>query len=208
MYRVYVEDKVIVFTPTASALENTSRISVAPGEGLTLTKLLQKVQFTKRLEVITSQPERVFGEFRRTLPLIEAGGGLVLDPQNRVLMIFRNGRWDLPKGKREKGEQIRQCALREVEEECSVSGLAIEDLITETYHCYRMGSRWVLKRTSWFLMRCPGAQQPVPQTVEGITEAGWVAEDEIPAKVAGTYRTIRDVFAASGRYGDPSWLRD
>lgn len=202
MYRVYVENKVIVFTSAASAAADTARISVVPGEGLTLTKLLQKVQFTKRLEVISAQTPRVFGEFSRTLPMIEAGGGLVLDERQRVLMIFRNGRWDLPKGKREKGEEIRACALREVEEECSVSGLRCEQLLTHTYHCYQMGSRWVLKRTAWFLMRGSGSQQPVPQTIEGITDARWVPGDELPGKLSGTYRTILDVFEASGRYGN------
>ncbi len=208
MYRVYIEDNVIVFTPEASTGGNTLRLNVAPGEELTLTKLLQKVQFTKRLEVISTQIERVFDEFCRTLPLIEAGGGLVLDEKDRVLMIFRNGRWDLPKGKREKDEPIRQCAVREVGEECSVGDLTIERPLTETYHAYRIDGHWVLKRTHWFLMHCPGAQRPAPQTIEGITEATWIPEAEVPAKVAGTYRTIRDVFAAWGHYGDAAWLRD
>ena len=152
--------------------------------------------------------ERVFDEFCRTFPLIEAGGGLVLDEKDRVLMIFRNGRWDLPKGKREKDEPIRQCAVREVGEECSVGDLTIERPLTETYHAYRIDGHWVLKRTHWFLMHCPGAQRPAPQTIEGITEATWIPEAEVPAKVAGTYRTIRDVFAAWGHYGDAAWLRD
>lgn len=208
MYRVYIEDQVIVFTPQASTAENTSRLYVAPGEELTLTKLLQKVQFTKRLEVISDQIDRVFDEFSQTLPLIEAGGGLVLDEQERVLMIFRNGRWDLPKGKREKNEPIRECAVREVSEECSVGDLTIERPLTDTYHTYRIDGHWVLKRTSWFLMHCPGAQRPTPQTIEGITEATWIPEAEVPSKVAGTYRTIRDVFAAWGHYGDAAWLRD
>ncbi len=208
MYRVYVENQVIVFTPEASTLENTTRWEVTPENELTLTKLLQKVQFTKRLEVISTQTERVFEEFCQSLPLIEAGGGLVLNEAGQVLMIFRNGRWDLPKGKREKDEPIRQCAVREVGEECSVDHLTIDRPLTNTYHVYQIQGRWVLKRTHWFLMHCPGDQHPSPQTIEGITQATWVNDTEVPEKVAGTYRTIRDVFASWGRYGDAAWLKE
>lgn len=208
MYRVYVEDKVIVFAPEASTLENTTRWEVNPGDELTLTKLLQKVQFTKRLEVISTQTERVFEEFSQTLPLIEAGGGLVLNERGQVLMIFRNGRWDLPKGKREKGEPIRECAIREVGEECSVGDLTIDRPLTNTYHAYQIHDQWVLKRTHWFLMHCPGDQHSSPQTIEGITQATWIDENTVPEKIAGTYRNIRDVFASWGHYGDADWLHD
>lgn len=200
MYRIYIEDKVIVFTAEASETGDAERLRVEPDDETTLTKLLQKVQFTKRLEVISARPQQTFEAFRRTLPAIEAGGGLVADSRGRVLMIFRNGRWDLPKGKREPGEAIRDCALREVQEECSIRDLTLGDPITETYHAYCLKGRWVLKRTSWFWMHSSGEQAPVPQTVEGITEARWIPESELSALLPGTYPTIRDVFAASGRY--------
>ena len=115
-------------------------------------------------------------------------------------MIFRNGRWDLPKGKLEPGERIEECAVREVSEECALplQELRRDDKIADTYHCYRIGDRWVLKRTSWYRMRYAGAVAPRPQTAEGITRAEWVAREQIPARLSGAYYTIRDVFRAAG----------
>ena len=155
---------------------------------------------TVKVTVISEKIESVFDGFRASMPLIEAGGGLVSDAGGRVLMIFRNGRWDLPKGKLEPGERIEECAVREVSEECALplQELRRDDKIADTYHCYRIGDRWVLKRTSWYRMRYAGAVAPRPQTVEGITRAEWVAREQIPARLSGAYYTIRDVFREAG----------
>ena len=152
VYKVYVENSCIRFVPEGHAGDGEPSLAVAPGESVSMTKLLQKLQFTKKLTVISEKIESVFGEFRASMPLIEAGGGLVSDAGGRVLMIFRNGRWDLPKGKLEPGERIEECAVREVSEECALplQELRRDDKIADTYHCYRIGDRWVLKRTSWY----------------------------------------------------------
>ena len=68
--------------------------------------------------------------------MVEAAGGLVFNKDGGILMIFRNGKWDLPKGKLEIGESVEECAIREVQEECGVSGLIIENKIKDTYHTY------------------------------------------------------------------------
>lgn len=90
--------------------------------------------------------------------------------------------------------------MREVSEECALplQELRRDDKIADTYHCYRIGDRWVLKRTSWYRMRYAGAVAPRPQTVEGITRAEWVAREQIPARLSGAYYTIRDVFREAG----------
>ncbi len=196
--KVYIGTREIVFTSREEGFPEAERLEVSPDEPLNLTKLLQKVQFTKRLAVITPALEEVFSNFCHNTPLVDAGGGLVRDPRGWVLMILRNGRWDLPKGKLEPGEAIEECALREVEEECSVSSLRSEGFLTNTYHAYKLEGEWVLKRTAWYRMSCPAGQQPRPQEVEGIAEALWVAPEELPGKLENTYQTILDVFRAEG----------
>ena len=198
MYKVYIENSAVLFVQQLPADPQGEVFRVAPGETPAITKFLQKLQFTKKLYVISENIERIFDEFRASLPFIEAAGGLVVDDAAKVLMIFRNGRWDLPKGKLEPGERIEDCAVREVGEECGLSGLQLGAFVAHTYHCYRMHGEWVLKRTSWYRMRYGGSQRPQPQTVEGITEAVWVPQAELAPKLENTYFTIRDVLAAAG----------
>ena len=200
MYKVYIENSAVLFAQQLPADPQGEVFRVAPGETPAITKFLQKLQFTKKLYVISENIERIFDEFRASLPFIEAAGGLVVDDAAKVLMIFRNGRWDLPKGKLEPGERIEDCAVREVSEEC---GLRIEELqrkepITHTFHCYRIREQWVLKRTAWYHMRYVGGQRPQPQTVEGITRAEWIEPERVPELLSGTYYTIGDVFREAG----------
>ncbi|WP_298061933.1 NUDIX hydrolase [uncultured Rikenella sp.] len=143
--------------------------------------------------------DRLFAQFAAQFVPVEAGGGLVASPRDEVLMIFRNGRWDLPKGKLEPNEEIAECAVREVEEECGVSGLKLGKLLTRTYHLYEMYGKWMLKRTTWFAMRHDGDGELVPQTEEGITDIRWIAPDNLCSYVENTYPTIREVFAAAKR---------
>ena len=184
MYKVYIEDNVVVFSVRPVGDPSFVTFRPAAGEPLSVTKLLQKVQNSKRLAVVSDDIEQVFADFCAS--------------QRFMLLIFRNGRWDLPKGKLEPGERIEDCAVREVGEECGLSGLQLGAFVAHTYHCYRMHGEWVLKRTSWYRMRYGGSQRPQPQTVEGITEAVWVPQAELTPKLENTYFTIRDVLTAAG----------
>ena len=122
--------------------------------------------------------------------LIEAAGGLVYNFDNQLLMIFRNGKWDLPKGKLEKGENIRQCAIREIEEECGISGLTISQPLEDTYHTYKLNQQKILKRTYWFEMKSNFKGKLIPQTKEGITEVVWVDKQDVTAKLEHSYGNI------------------
>lgn len=200
MYKVYIENNVLVFAAPSETVPTAERFVPQPGERLTLTKLLQKVQNTKRLNIISSEIETVFGEFIGAQPFIEAAGGIVRDHRGWILMILRNGRWDLPKGKLEPGERIEECAVREVGEECSLETDMIRrgELLAHTYHGYRIASQWVLKRTSWYRMEYTGRTDPAPQTEEGIVSAEWVPQEKIAERLHNAYHTIRDVFSAAG----------
>lgn len=148
-----------------------------------------KVYINKDCKLITDN----WDEFCKRHTLVEAAGGVVYNSNNQLLMIFRNDKWDLPKGKLEIGETIKECALREVEEECGVSDLQIFQKLINTYHVYDLDGSLVLKRTHWFKMNTQCSNAPVPQIKEGITKAEWVSEKDIFKKLRNTYGSVKDL---------------
>lgn len=169
---------------------------------LGLTNLQRIFETAKSVAFVSPTEEdsdRLFAQFGSQFVPVEAGGGLVVSPRGEVLMIYRNGRWDLPKGKLEPGEEIAECAVREVEEECGISNLKLGKLLTRTYHLYELNGRWILKRTTWYAMKHDGDGELVPQVEEGITDIRWIAPDNLCSYVDNTYATIREVFAAAKR---------
>ncbi len=198
MFRsVYFQDREIVLTDETDAARGEV-IRTDEGVEITFAKLLQNLKNTKCLTLLSHDPQADFERMAAGLRRIEAGGGVVTNRSGQLLMIFRNGRWDLPKGKLEPGERIEACAVREVEEECGIAPLERDELLTHTFHIYNLHDEWVLKRTTWYRMHYWGSEVPTPQTVEGITEAVWVDTETITDKMAGSYGTIRDVMAAAG----------
>ena len=108
-------------------------------------------------------------------------------------MIFRNGKWDLPKGKLEEDEDIKACAVREVEEECGISGLHITQKPIDTYHTYELDGEKILKHTFWFKMNTNFNGILKPQTKEGITEVCWVNKEDITKKLSNSYGNINQL---------------
>ena len=109
-------------------------------------------------------------------------------------MIFRNGKWDLPKGKLEVGENIKECAIREVQEECGVSGLSIINALQDTYHTYEINGKKILKRTYWFSMHTDFKGILEPQIEEGITEVVWLDKKQIAEKLNNSFGNIKELF--------------
>lgn len=131
--------------------------------------------------------------FFKHFTVIEAAGGIVQNNKKELLFIYRLDKWDLPKGKMEKGEKPDECALREVEEETGVTNLTLKKKIGETYHTYDDFGKHILKITHWYYMTCPAAQKLVPQTEEDITATQWVSTKDIKEPVAITYPSIKDI---------------
>ncbi|MFN8251357.1 MAG: NUDIX domain-containing protein [Ferruginibacter sp.] len=131
--------------------------------------------------------------FFKHFTIIEAAGGIVQNSKKELLFILRLGKWDLPKGKMEKGEKPGECALREVEEETGVTGLKLKKKVGETYHTYDEFGKHILKISHWYYITCPANQALVPQTEESITEARWIATKNIKEPVANTYPSIKDI---------------
>ena len=124
---------------------------------------------------------------------VTAAGGLVENEKGEVLLIFRKGKWDLPKGKLDKGETIEQCAVREVEEETGLKDIVLKKLITITYHTYDEFGKHILKDSHWYNMNVNGKQTIVPQTEEGITEIRWVKKKDVKDYFNHIFPSVKDV---------------
>lgn len=133
--------------------------------------------------------------FFKNFKVIEASGGIVQNDKKEILFIYRLGRWDLPKGKIDKGEKEEACALREVTEETGVKGLQLKKKVGETYHVYDEFGKHFLKHTHWYHMICSSKQELVPQTEEHITELKWVKTLDIKEPMTNTYPSVKDILA-------------
>ena len=129
------------------------------------------------------------------MKIIQAGGGLLLNEHQELLMIFRRGSWDLPKGKLDEGETMEACALREVEEETGVGHLELGGLVGITRHQYfdPYIKEDVIKETHWYAMNVKGRPALIPQTEEDITDISWVPLQEVPELLKNSFDTIREI---------------
>jgi 8-oxo-dGTP pyrophosphatase MutT (NUDIX family) len=130
---------------------------------------------------------------------IDAGGGVVYNENDEVLLILRRGKWDLPKGKLDPGESIIDCALREVIEETGLKNLTLLDKLTSSMYCYREKGQLVLKQVQWYKMRTKDRHQLTPQAEEDITEIKWINLQELDPYLQNTYDTIKEVLLLAQR---------
>ncbi|MDW7690970.1 NUDIX domain-containing protein [Flammeovirgaceae bacterium SG7u.111] len=145
------------------------------------------------LVFLVSNPAEVIASVKTEFKLIEAAGGIA-KKEGKLLFIKRLGKWDLPKGKLEKGEQKDEAALREVEEECGVK-VKLEREIGTTWHTYVHKGKHVLKCTYWYEMACTDDSQLTPQLDEAIEEAVWFSPSEVEEiALKNTYRSIQDIY--------------
>ena len=147
---------------------------------------------TLKLWVKSDDIESSWSSFKAEFELIVAAGGLVKKQQN-YLFIYRNGKWDLPKGKLENNETFSKCALREVEEESGIKDLVLRHKLIQTYHTYFMDGKMVLKETHWYLMDSSYSGVFVPQKEEGIEKVEWKSKYDIPELMKNSFSSIKKV---------------
>jgi 8-oxo-dGTP pyrophosphatase MutT (NUDIX family) len=135
--------------------------------------------------------------FWRNFTVIQAAGGLVRNDTGELLMILRRGKWDLPKGKLDKGESLEACALREVEEETGIRGASLIAPVAVTYHVYDEFGKHILKESHWFSMHAPGVQHLQPQAEEQITSIEWAGEARRRQILPDAYPLIRDLLRST-----------
>ena len=129
---------------------------------------------------------------------IDAGGGIVYSETGDILMIFRRGKWDLPKGKLDKGETLAECAVREVCEETGLQTVALGEKICDSYHIYTQHKTPMIKRTAWYKMHADSHQRLQPQQEENIMEARWIPATDLAPYAAKTYEAVREVMHLAG----------
>jgi 8-oxo-dGTP pyrophosphatase MutT (NUDIX family) len=129
---------------------------------------------------------------------IEAAGGVVRNEDGGILLIYRRGKWDLPKGKLDDGEDLPTCAVREVQEETGIKRLVLGDLVSDTYHIYSQFGKDLVKHTAWYAMRGSKSETLQPQAKENILEARWIQPEEIGALMLKSYRAIAEVLRSAG----------
>lgn len=196
--KIYYNDKFIEFPEFD--FQSSHNQSFKFYEGLELEKYLKEVldDFLKKADTnsikINHIPfEKAFDFMQKYFYYIEAAGGFI-EKNSKFLFIRRHNKWDLPKGKLEKGETIEQAAIRECEEECQVKNLKIIKRLTSTFHIYKYKKGFALKQAYWFYMQTDYVQKLIPQTEESITEVDWFDTSIIEKKLLkDSYYTIVDV---------------
>ncbi len=162
-----------------------------------IDKLIELMEIKKMKKLISltitlTDYEVMTEYFKDHFKILKASGGLV-QKADKVLLIYRLKRWDLPKGKLKKGEDSALGAKREVEEECNVRVKLHEHLCT-TWHTYVRKNRRILKRTDWYTMHCVDDSNMQPQLEEFIEEVKWMNAKEVAKALTNTYHSIEEVF--------------
>ncbi len=197
MYKVFFQDRVIYLTKDFSThfFNNYGLFYKFYDlkELSDLLKLFTVITKIKKLYIFHHNIEQLLNEFQQIFTNIDAAGGLIFNSEGKVLVIKRKGKWDLPKGRIEDGEESEIAAIREATEETGINKLQIKSSIIETHHIYLEGTTPILKKTQWFEMETSSNDQPLPQIEEGITEAVWYDAEDLPMILGNTYLSIIDV---------------
>ncbi|NJY64261.1 NUDIX domain-containing protein [Salinimicrobium sp. CDJ15-81-2] len=193
MYKVFVNDIPIILSTERDLGEKYISF---PLKEVKLKRIIKKINKGKLLYVnlYHDKKEKLLKHLFKKLPVVTAGGGMVLNPKNEVLFIYRNGRWDLPKGKVEKNESIEAGAIREVEEETGVKNLKISKFLLTTYHIFQRKGRYRLKVTYWYEMTTDYSGELIPEEKEGIKKVKWKDMEKAQKALKKSYANIKLLF--------------
>ncbi|HSD13542.1 MAG TPA: NUDIX domain-containing protein [Flavobacterium sp.] len=193
MYKVFVNDKPLFLT---NQVVKETDFQLFLLESVDIKQIIVKMFQNKITKAFLYHPDEkeILTKLKEKIPAVKAGGGLVFNKNNEVLFIFRNGKWDLPKGGTEKGEVIEETAIREVEEETGVTGLKITRKLQKTYHIFKRNGKYKLKITHWFEMRTDFEGKLQGQADEGIEKVMWLKPEERKEALGNSYENIKLLF--------------
>jgi len=193
MYKVFVNDVPIILSTQENTGSHYININIKKAK---IKKLIHKVE-TGELHYINlyhKKEHKLLKHLKKKLKVIVAGGGLVYNSKKEILFIYRNKKWDLPKGKAEKGENIEETAIREVEEETQVQGLEIVRFLQTTYHIINRKGKYKLKETHWYEMKTDFEGELIPEASEGIKKAKWKNFEKSQKALLKSYANIKLLF--------------
>ena len=191
MYKVFFNQKPLILTDKIHYISDTEPLLFIKYSSV--TQIIKALKSSKNSKVFLyhKDMDKLWKGFKKKFPIVEAAGGLVKRTDNKLLFIFRNNKWDLPKGGVEKKELIIDAAKREVTEETGVADIIVEKKISETYHIFKKGKRFRLKKTYWFKMSTTYMGKTNPQTEEGIEKTKWVSNKNIQDILNDAFENIR-----------------
>lgn len=190
MYKVFVGDKPIILTTVVEQETNFKNYLLST---VNIRKVIRELNSSNLNEIrlIHKNEDKLLKKFLKKLPNVMAGGGKVFNDNNDILFIYRNDKWDLPKGKTEGKETIEETAIREVSEETGVAGLKITKPLNTTYHIFKRNGRHKIKVTYWFEMKTKFKGKLHGQENEGITKVKWLNKKQINKALENSYANIK-----------------
>ena len=191
MYKVFFNQKLILLTTDIMSPKEDSPFFYVKFTNKKFVVQMLKSKKVKMLYLYHSKEDKLWYYFLNMFKVIEAAGGLVRNLKtNHFLFIFRNKKWDLPKGRINKNEEVQKAAIREVEEETGVENLSITKPLNTTYHIFKRNRKYRLKKTFWYLMETDYNGELTPETKEGIEKAIWVDKKLIVPLKSEMYQNI------------------
>ncbi|CAM4045045.1 NUDIX hydrolase [Gillisia limnaea] len=193
MYKVFVNDIPIILSTNKDIGNNYSSF---PIKTVKLKQIIKRINEGELLYVnlYHDNEEKLLKHLMKKLKVVTAAGGMVYNDQKEILFIYRNKRWDLPKGKVEDGESLEESAIREVMEETGVRDLEIVRFLRKTYHVFKRKDKYRLKVTHWYEMYSPYTGDLIPEHAEGIKKAKWKNFAKSQKALTKSYSNIKLLF--------------
>ena len=193
MYKVFVNDIPIILSTEKEIGNNYKSIPLKKAKLKRIIKKITKGELFY-VNLYHKNEKKLLKFLKKKLPVVVAAGGLVYNDKKEILFIYRNKKWDLPKGKIEKGEDIKACAVREVKEETGVKDVIVKKHIKTTYHVFKRGGKFKLKETFWYEMYSSYSGKLVPQENEGIEKVKWKDFQQTQKALNKSYENIKLLF--------------
>jgi 8-oxo-dGTP pyrophosphatase MutT (NUDIX family) len=193
MYKIYINQNALVI----SQFDNSSQevLHIHPNNSESAVSDISKnelINLNGQKNIICANEIEVFNNIKAQFSIVNAAGGLIHNSKNEYLFIYRRGKWDLPKGKLDEGENFEAAAIREVKEECGIKQIELGELYHISYHIYEENKEWILKQTNWYLMKSEDVAL-VPQLSEGITDIAWFQKAQFERVLQNTYASIAEI---------------
>jgi len=200
MYKVFIENKAVLFISNDNQVPFNRTLKLVNIQNLSFREVRKRRRrISKEILMVVKcvDVKMAWRIFKSGLKLVIAAGGLVENKKGEFLLIYRNRRWDLPKGKLKKEEKKKAGAIREIEEECGVKNLSVKGKLIQTFHVVNQNGEAILKKVFWYKVSCSYEGELVPQLMEGITKVEWNSKKKAAKRFENSWGTIREVIESA-----------